>query len=174
MDRQRASKRMVWAVDSMNIQPYHRLLEIGYGHGVAVSLICERLNTGIIVAVDRSPKMIELAKKRNLNHINAGLASFQAVSLLEADVDNECFDKIFAFNVGLFWHWRAFREFELIKNCIAPNGEFYFFYQSPNLQKQPSAGSLPSILKDNGFIVQDVVAMDLETARVGYVLAEKR
>src|SRR5262245_166619 len=98
-----ASDRFLWAVDTLQVRPAEHLLEIGCGHGVAVSLICERLTTGTITAIDRSPKMIEMARRRNREHVDAGRAELEAVALEDADLGEQRFDKVFAFNVAPFW-----------------------------------------------------------------------
>ena len=85
MSRRKAAERLVWAIDTLAVEPDDRLLEIGCGHGVAVSLACEKLDGGTITAIDRSAKMIEMARKRNANHGASGVASFRTASLHEAD-----------------------------------------------------------------------------------------
>jgi SAM-dependent methyltransferase len=99
----KASERFVWAVDTLEVRATDRLLEVGCGHGVAVSLVCERLTTGTITAIDRSPKMIELATRRNREHVDAGRAVLEAVALEDAELGDRRFDKVFAFNVAPFW-----------------------------------------------------------------------
>jgi trans-aconitate methyltransferase len=66
------SERFVWAVDTLALDPADRVLEVGCGHGVAVSLVCERLTSGRITAIDRSNKMIEMAAHRNREHAARG------------------------------------------------------------------------------------------------------
>jgi SAM-dependent methyltransferase len=98
MSRPEAAQRLVWAVDTMAVGPTDRLLEIGCGHGVAVSLVCEKLNGGSIMAIDRSPTM--MATRRNAEYVATGLASFQAASLHEADPGRRRFDKVSAIHVA--------------------------------------------------------------------------
>src|SRR5215217_5983586 len=97
------SERFVWAVDTLALDPADRVLEVGCGHGVAVSLVCERLTSGRITAIDRSKKMIEMATRRNREQIAGGRAVLKTAALEKADFGNERFDKVFAFNVAPFW-----------------------------------------------------------------------
>src|SRR4051794_4560550 len=99
----KASERFVWAIDTLEVRPADRLLEVGCGHGVAVSLVCERLTTGTITAIDRSSKMIVMATRRNREHVDAGRAVLEAVALEDADLGDRRFQKVFAFNVAPFW-----------------------------------------------------------------------
>ncbi len=99
MSQRPAAERLVWAVDTLAVEPGDRILEIGCGHGVAVSLVCERLSHGHITAIDRSAKMIAMASRRNADHVDAGMASLQVASLRDADLGSERFDKIFAIHV---------------------------------------------------------------------------
>ena len=62
------------------------VLEIGCGHGVAATLICERLSEGRFTAIDRSKKMVDAAKRRNSQFVAAGVAEFLVGELEEIDL----------------------------------------------------------------------------------------
>ncbi|MFL5971680.1 MAG: class I SAM-dependent methyltransferase [Gaiellaceae bacterium] len=69
-------------MDTLALHPADRVLEIGCGHGVAVSLVCERLTSGRITAIDRSKKMIEMAARRNREHVAGGRAVLKTAALV--------------------------------------------------------------------------------------------
>ena len=174
MNRRGPAERLVWAVEVLAVRPDDRLLEIGCGHGVAVSLVCERLDGGTITAVDRSARMIEAATRRNAGHVAAGVASFQTTSLDRADLGGARFDKVFAINVGLFWRGQPVRELAIIREHLGPDGRLFLFHEPPpNSTGPPVAGPVPALLESNGFAVVKILHRDLERTRVGCIIAQK-
>ena len=173
MTRARASERLVWAVDAIAVEPADRVLEIGCGHGVAVSLVCERLDGGSITAIDRSPKMIEMARRRNAEHVAAGVASFQAAPLHQANLADGAFDKVFAVHVGMFVRERPARELQVIRDCLAPGGRLCLVYQPLAAdQARQTVDTLSAMLHAYGFVVTDTVIDDLESGRITCVVAQ--
>src|SRR6185312_3547921 len=125
-----ASERFVWAVDTLEVRPADRLLEVGCGHGVAISLVCKMLTTGTITAIDRSPKMIEMATRRNREHVDAGRAVLEAIALEDANLGDRRFDKVFAFNVAPFW-LQPKAALGAVREHLARDGAVYLFWDAP-------------------------------------------
>ncbi|HEX6219555.1 MAG TPA: class I SAM-dependent methyltransferase, partial [Acidimicrobiia bacterium] len=82
-------------VQCLSIDPASRVLELGSGHGVAASHICDRLTTGTYLGVDRSEKMTDSACSRNHRHVASGLASFHTAQVAGLRFDG-LFDLILA------------------------------------------------------------------------------
>ena len=106
------------------------MLEIGCGHGVAASLVCRLLNGGRLTAIDRSPKMIDAAARRNAEHVEAGRAEFLVAELERLDLGERRFDKVFAVRVGLF-HREPERARALVERWLDPGGEIRTFFDPP-------------------------------------------
>ena len=115
------SERLRAVVDRLDVRPEHRVLEIGCGHGVAATLVCERLTSGRLVAIDRSPAMIAAAERRNAAHVAAGTAEFLVATLEDTDLGDRRFDRIFAVRVGLF-HREPERAHALARRWLGPGG----------------------------------------------------
>jgi ubiquinone/menaquinone biosynthesis C-methylase UbiE len=131
------SKRLRSVVEQLDIRPDERVLEIGCGHGVAATLVCERLEGGRLTAVDRSPKMIWAAMRRNAAHVEAGRVEFLVASLEDLDLGERRFDKIFAVRVG-FCHRDPERARGLAERWLAPSGTLsVFFDQPPGASEEP-------------------------------------
>ena len=124
------SERLLSIVDQLGIRPGDRVLEIGCGHGVAATFVCERLDGGRLTAIDRSPKMIEAAARRNAAYAEEGVAEFLVMRLEELDLGNRRFDKVFAVRVRLF-HNEPERARRLVEPWLAPGGELRAFYDGP-------------------------------------------
>jgi ubiquinone/menaquinone biosynthesis C-methylase UbiE len=124
------SERLRAVVEQLRIDPNDRVLEIGCGHGVAASLVCERLEGGHLTAIDRSPKMIEAASRRNAAHVEAGKAEFLVATLEDLDLGDRRFDKIFAVRVGLFHHDPE-RARRMAERWLAPGGTLLAVFDEP-------------------------------------------
>jgi ubiquinone/menaquinone biosynthesis C-methylase UbiE len=125
------TERLRSVVEQLNIRPDDRVLEIGCGHGVAATLVCERLEAGHLTAVDRSPKMIEAATRRNSAYIEAGKAEFLVARLEDLDLGDRRFDRIFAVRVGLF-HREPQRAHGIVERFLAPGGAIFAFFDAPS------------------------------------------
>lgn len=120
---------ITWAMDIMDIQPAQHILEIGCGVGWAVERMVPLLKSGSITAIDRSPAMINKAIKRNAAGIESGKASFITADLLQLTGAGKRYDKIFSFNVNLFWTQKAIsKEAAILKSLLKRNGTLYIFY----------------------------------------------
>ncbi|HEY0683451.1 MAG TPA: class I SAM-dependent methyltransferase [Steroidobacter sp.] len=124
------TERLRTIVKGMRIQPGDRVLEIGCGHGVAASFVCEKLRSGRLLAIDKSKKMIDAAVRRNSEHVASGKAEFQAVDVIEFDPGRTKFDKIFAVRVGLFHRDPALAR-SLLEPWLAPSGKIVLVYDEP-------------------------------------------
>ena len=133
------SERLRRIVERMNIRPNDRVLEIGCGHGVAATMVCELLEDGRLTAVDRSRKMIEAASRRNAEHIQAGNAEFICADFEDLDLGSRRFDKILAVRVGLFWR-EPERARAITERWLAPGGELFVEFDEPGHRPPPGRG----------------------------------
>jgi SAM-dependent methyltransferase len=169
----KASERLVWAVDTLAPDPADRVLEVGCGQGVAVSLVCERLTSGRITAIDRSQKMIGMATRRNREHIAGGRAVLKTAPLEKADLGNERFDKVFAFNVAPFW-LEPKDALGIVRRHLAPDGAVYLFWDARHTQPDRArdlADRLSEKLRLAAFSVSRVLVKDLRPVPAVCVIA---
>lgn len=167
------SERLVWAVETLDVDPGDQVLEVGSGHGVAATLICERLETGRFVGIDRSPKMIAAATKRNREHVESGRARFEAVKFEDADFAGRRFDRILAVHVAAFYR-EPMLALAIARELLAPGGMLGIFSQAPGwtvAKAREFAESLGAALNGRGFAAARVEAVETGAAASAGVIA---
>jgi SAM-dependent methyltransferase len=146
--------RIRWAVDVLDPKPDDQVLEIGSGPGYAADLICARLDKGRLMAIDRSESGVDRTKRRNAKHVDSGRLVVRHIDLATLRVPVKRLDKVFAFNVNLFWVRDCSGEVALLHERVSPGGGVYLFFdatrpdQVPNMVEKTSAA-----LRDAGFRV---------------------
>ena len=132
------------------------------------------MDGGSVVAIARSVKMIEIATRRDAAHFVAGVASSQAASLVQVDLGEARFDKVFAINVGLLCRQRPVRELTILRKHLAPEGRLFLLRAPPPGSTAPlDAGPVLALLEDTGSIVAEILEQNLERTRVECVVAQK-
>jgi cyclopropane fatty-acyl-phospholipid synthase-like methyltransferase len=144
MVQQQIPARIRWAVDFMDPQPSDHILEIGCGPGAAAELMVSRLETGKVFAIDRSESGVDRTKRRNAEAIKAGRLTVRQIDLATLRVPVKRLNKVFAFNVNLFWVRACEDEIALLHERVVPGGAVYLFYEAarpelvPNIVKKAS------------------------------------
>lgn len=112
------SDRLAWAAGVLDPRPGERVLEVGSGYGVLVSLVSTR--GAEVVALDRSATMTAAAARRNAAAVDAGRVRPVTASLTEAALNGR-FDAVVSFNVRAFWT-PPVPEWDVVERLLATGG----------------------------------------------------
>ncbi len=99
---QKTSQRLLEFIDALPLKPGVRILEIGCGTGGAAREIVSRVQHAFVLAIDRSAKAIEQAKKSSQSKISNGDLKFIQSKIEEFVLppNEKPFDFAFAIRVG--------------------------------------------------------------------------
>lgn len=109
------------AVELLDLEPDHTVLEIGYGPGTAIEWAAAQVNAGRVVGIDRSITMLEQATRRNRKAIDAGRVELHQGEASALPFPDQHFDRVFAVNNYHIWKTRD-RELAEIRRVLMPNG----------------------------------------------------
>jgi predicted lactoylglutathione lyase len=160
--------RITWAVDLLDLQPHHRVMEIGCGPGVAAGVIADRLGSGRLVAIDRSATAIDRATRRNQRLIEAGRVEFRRAGLVELAAPDGPFDAVIAMNVNLFWTGPAEPEWRVLDAVLARHGLLTLAYgyktllkageHDPAVRQSDRRSKIVAALRRHGYAVTTATA----------------
>ena len=96
-------RRNAWAVSLLDVQRDDRVLEIGFGPGIAIKELSAKAQAGHVCGLDHSAVMVQQAARRNAAAVRRGQVDLRLGSVDELPDFDAPFDKVLAVNVTLFW-----------------------------------------------------------------------
>jgi len=130
-------ERNEWTLDLLALEPTDRLLEIGFGPGIAIEKASRIITNGLIVGVDHSETMLQQAKKLNAASMQRGVVNLQLGSVDTLPVFDRPFDKIYSANVVQFWD-DPVAVFKKLRTLLVPSGVIATTYM-PRLSRARDA-----------------------------------
>jgi cyclopropane fatty-acyl-phospholipid synthase-like methyltransferase len=151
-------ERIRWALETLAVDGADRVLEIDGGPGLAASLVCERLEAGCMLLIDRSATALERARRRNREHVSSGRLALAYVDVRDVEARGTRYDKIFAINVNVFWTTPAMEELAPVREALAPGGTLFLFYETPGAGRaREAAARVARALRANGFADPEIL-----------------
>ena len=146
-----------------------KILEIGFGPGIAIQVISQRLSgEGLIVGIDPSDVMMEMAQARNVEAIEQGTVRLLRGTVERIPYDDEVFDKALAMNSFHLWpdQWAGLLE---IRRVLKKGGVLVLSFYGP-ARRAVEMGAVRDALKQARFEMLD---NPLEAHSVSYLVARK-
>jgi ubiquinone/menaquinone biosynthesis C-methylase UbiE len=170
-------QRNLWVVSLLDVQPTDRVLEIGFGPGVAIAELARYATRGHTYGIDHSEVMVGQASKRNAAAVRA-----RRVELLHTSVDrlprfDEPLDAILAVNSVGFWP-NPTDQLGKLRDLLRPGGRIALASQprcaGATADTTAQAGrELHELLARAGFTELRIETLDLDPP-VACVLANNR
>ncbi len=168
-NRESNRRRSQWTVELLDIGATDRILEIGFGPGLALGYAAAKATAGYVVGVDHSLAMHHVASARNRRVIRDGKMALylgtaeELDEMLDRHDHTAGFHHIFAVNVALFWD-DPVRVLQSLARHLAPSGQIALTLQ-PRLG---DAGDDASINAGDR-IQEQMQAAGLQHIRVEYL-----
>lgn len=136
--------------DHLDVCPGDKVLEIRFGPGVAIQHMHERLGDhGLIVGIDPSEVMLQMASTRNAEAIDRGSVRLVSGTVTQIPFEDEFFDKGYAMNSFQLWPDKlaGLRE---IRRVLKPGGPLVLSFYGP-AQRGITREFVREQLKEAGF-----------------------
>jgi ubiquinone/menaquinone biosynthesis C-methylase UbiE len=165
-------RRNLWVVSLLEVRPTDRVLEVGFGPGLAIVELSRRVgDAGHVDGIDHSDVMLRQATRRNAAAIAAG-----RVSLSRASVDQlppslaGPFDAVLTVNSLGFWPAPAERLAEL-RRRLRSGGRIAIAFQprcpgATTATSLDAAREIEALLQDAGYTQRRTEILELDPPAV--------
>ncbi|WP_446222148.1 class I SAM-dependent methyltransferase [Nocardia sp. IBHARD005] len=150
----------------LDVQPTDRVLEIGFGPGVAIAEFAGRATQGHVFGIDHSQAMVRHATRRNAAAVRIGRVHLTHASVEQLPSFDDPLDAILAVNSVGFWPDPVERLREL-RRMLRPAGRIALVSQPrcPGATRDTTARAgqeLQDLLTQAGFLHTRVETLDLD------------
>jgi ubiquinone/menaquinone biosynthesis C-methylase UbiE len=114
-------RRNEWVASLLDVQPADRILEIGFGPGIAIRELARLAERGRVYGLDHSEVMMRQARRRNAAAVRSGTVDLRVGAVDALPVFDEPLDKILAVNSLPFWP-DPIARLEELRALLAPHG----------------------------------------------------
>ncbi|GAA1723526.1 class I SAM-dependent methyltransferase [Nonomuraea bangladeshensis] len=168
-------KRNIWAVSLLDVRPTDRVLEVGFGPGVAIAEFAARATRGQVFGIDHSRAMVRRAARRNAAAVRARRVHLTCAPVERLPSFGDPLDAILAVNSVGFWPEPVERLGEL-RRLLRPSGRIALVSQPrcPGATRDTTARAaqeLQDLLTRAGFTNLRVETLELDPP-VACVLAD--
>ena len=163
-------RRNAWAVSLLDVRANDRVLEIGFGPGLAIVELSRIAQEGYVCGIDHSELMLHQATRRNADGIRRGVVDLRLASVDALPAFEAPFDKVLAVNAMLFWTAPDAR-LEQLRQLLRPGGLIAVAHQprGPGATDETSAArgqEIAAALTRAGFSAVQVETLHLKPAVV--------
>jgi len=138
-------ERNEWTLGLLKLQPTDRVLEIGFGPGVAIKKASETVTNGMIIGIDHSKVMLKQASKRNAIAIRKGTVILHLGTEESLPTLNQSFNKIYSTNVVQFWR-DPVEVFRQLRKMLTSDGIIATTYMPRPLHEKQGGSQITASL----------------------------
>src|SRR5687768_4642878 len=93
----------IWTVEVLKPQPEDKILEIGFGPGIAIQQVAYYVTQGLVAGIDFSQTMVSVAKQHNAAAVRSGLVDLRYADVIQIPFANATFNKAYSIHSIYFW-----------------------------------------------------------------------
>jgi SAM-dependent methyltransferase len=163
-------RRNAWAVSLLDVQRGDRVLEIGFGPGIAIRELAHLAADGHVCGLDHSEVMLRQAGRRNAEGVRRGQVELRLGSAERLPRFDAPFDKILAVNALQFWD-HSVEPLRELRRVLRNGGRIAIAFQprGPGATDELAAGTgreIAAALGDAGFSGVRLESLNLKPAVV--------
>ncbi|MFY9641098.1 MAG: class I SAM-dependent methyltransferase [Rhodomicrobium sp.] len=154
------------AIDTLQIEPANKVLELGFGPGSAIRAIAAAATQGRVLGIDRSAEMLAQASRRNRRAIEAGRVELRLGRFDSLPWPSGTMDKILAVNVVYFFNenadeireaWRILRPGGLMAVYATDRATMsHWKFSGPDTHALYGEAELHTLILRGGFRAKDI------------------